>query len=321
MDVAKYIGLFLLKNKFVYIHGLGNLELRKKPAVYNGEALQGGAYEVVITPSGSIDDNLANFIATNEQISISKASNALREFSTSARAQLSAGKLVEIPAIGSFSEEKGKIVFISDQNLQFTPPAIPSVRVAKREEQAPYVTTFEPPVAPRPQAAEPEYVSRTYEAPESPGISWVKIALVAGGLFVLVVAIFFGVRYMRNRDATADAPLITTLPEDTLGMSAVPAAIPDSMAAADSSANTAIISENGMLSFDVVINTYDNAAKANDRVKKLSGYGNNVELVSEEDSSAFYVVIPIEKVAPADTSRLLDSLKRTFNPSGIYILQ
>ena len=78
MDVAKYIGLFLLKNNFVYIHGLGNLELRKRPASFNGEALQGSTYEVVMTPMGSIDDNLANFIATNEQISISKASNAHR---------------------------------------------------------------------------------------------------------------------------------------------------------------------------------------------------------------------------------------------------
>src|SRR6185437_14180538 len=103
MDVAKYIGLFLLKNHFCYIHGLGNLELHKKSASYDGTALQAPSYEVVVTPAGSIDDNLANFIATNEQTSISKASNALRDFSIQARADLQAGKEVLIPHIGKFA--------------------------------------------------------------------------------------------------------------------------------------------------------------------------------------------------------------------------
>lgn len=78
MDVAKYIGTFLLKNQFCYIHGLGNLELRRKPASFDGEALQGPQYTVVLTSGGSIDDNLAAFIANGEQTSISKAASTLR---------------------------------------------------------------------------------------------------------------------------------------------------------------------------------------------------------------------------------------------------
>lgn len=146
MDVAKYIGLFLLKNNFVYIHGLGNLELRKRPGSYDGDNLQAPSYEVVMTPMGSIDDNLANFIATNEQISISKASNSLREFSQQSRADLQAGKPVIIPSIGSFVEDRGKITFIIDPTFQYAPPSLPSMRVARRQDDTIYTTNADIPV-------------------------------------------------------------------------------------------------------------------------------------------------------------------------------
>src|ERR1700742_1700349 len=118
MDIAKYIGLFLLKNHFCYVHGLGNMELRKRTASYDGTALQAPSYEVVVTPGGSIDDNLANFIAVNEQISISKAANALRDFSIQARKDMAAGKEVPIPDMGKFVEQNGKVKFVTDDNFR-----------------------------------------------------------------------------------------------------------------------------------------------------------------------------------------------------------
>ena len=111
MDIAKYIGLFLLKNHFCYVHGLGNLELHKKSATHDGKSLQSPSYDVVVTPGGSIDDNLANFIAVNEQISISKAANALRDYSIQARKDMTAGKEVLLPNIGKFVEVNGKVQF------------------------------------------------------------------------------------------------------------------------------------------------------------------------------------------------------------------
>src|SRR3954462_2687050 len=128
MDIAKYIGLFLLKNHFCYVHGLGNMELNKRPAMHDGKSLQSPSYEVVVTPGGSIDDNLANFIATNEQISISKAANALREYSIQARKDLAQGKEGPFPNIGKFVEENGKVRFITDNTFRFTPAGIPTIK-------------------------------------------------------------------------------------------------------------------------------------------------------------------------------------------------
>lgn len=314
MDVAKYIGLFLLKNNFVYIHGLGNLELRKKPAAYNGEVLQGPSYEVVMTPMGSIDDNLANFIATNEQISISKASNALRDFSMQSRAEMLAGKSVIIPSIGSFAEEKGKTIFIIDPSFQYTPPSIPSMRVAKRQDDTPYTTNADiPPVRPR-------YIDPDTEE-ENTSISWIKIAAWCVGVIVLAAAIYLGVSYMNGQDNTTEAPLIQTPLQDTISPAQLPAAIDTSASMADSSESN-VINQNGLLSFDVILNTYTDLNKAQRRIDKLKSYGNKVQLVTEEDSSVFYVILPIEKVAVADTTRLMDSLKRVFNPTyGVKIFE
>src|SRR5437868_742607 len=124
MDIAKYIGLFLMKNNFCYLHGLGNLELKKKPASYEGDALHAPECDVILTSGGSIDDSLANYIATREQTSISKASNALREFSIATRAELAAGKEVEIPAVGKFTEQNGVVQFIANPHLKHIPPPV-----------------------------------------------------------------------------------------------------------------------------------------------------------------------------------------------------
>src|ERR1043165_5876789 len=187
MDVAKYIGLYLLKNHFCYIHGLGNLELRKKPAVHDGQHLQAPQYEVQLTPTGSIDDSLANFMATHEQTSISKAANALRDFSIQARADLQAGKEVPIPSLGKFVEDNGIIRFVTDPHLQYTPPSIPALRTAKRVDEAPSFKATDP--------AEDSYSS-------SGSFNWGKVALWVLILGAAAAIIYFGIRYVNKEEAT-----------------------------------------------------------------------------------------------------------------------
>ena len=132
MDIAKYIGLYLLKNNFAYLHGLGNLQIIKKAAQYDGENLAAAQYDVQLLPSGSIDDNLANFIATAEQTSISKASNEIRTFVEQAKVELAEGKEVVIPGIGHFVQQNGINRFVTDTNMSYAPPSIPALKLSKR---------------------------------------------------------------------------------------------------------------------------------------------------------------------------------------------
>jgi len=322
MDVAKYIGLFLLKNKFVYVHGLGNLEIKKKPAKYDGEALNAPVYEVIMTPMGSIDDNLANFIATNEQISISKASNALREFSMQARAAMHSGQAVEIPGIGKFSEDRGKTVFTTDANFTHIPPPIPAIKYAKRVEEIVENSSTASPHSETHKVISdtPQYDMPTYRTDEQENTrNWGKIILWIAALLVTAALAFFGIRYMNNHNATNDMPLI--IAPDTVKNIPVDNTAEDTAAIKNNMSNTVAVNASGLMNFEVVLNTYDAADKAQRRADKLKSYGNNVEMKAASDSSAFYVIMPLSDIAVADTARVLDSLRRNFNPNGVSIMK
>lgn len=328
MDVAKYIGLFLLKNNFVYIHGLGNLEIKKTPARHNGEALIAPSYKIVMTPMGSIDDVLANYIATNEQISISKASNALREFSMQARSDIQKGKKIEIPGIGHFTMEKGNTVFVTSPDFTYSPPAIPTIKNSKRLDEI-----ISKPII---ETAATGVVGDSYGLPEYPedegggsSYNWGKIAMVSVGALVIAALLFFGIRYMNEQNATSDLPLVVE--KDTMPLPALDTAISatpviddsttmtDSATVQETTASTIATNAAGALSIEVLVNTYDNIAKAQSRTQKLKSYGHNAVMKVAKDSTSFFVVIPVSNIATADTAHLLDSFKRYFNPNGVSI--
>lgn len=303
MDIAKYIGLFLFKNNFCYIHGLGNLELRKKPAAYDGGELQAPKYEVVLTPTGSIDDNLANFIAVNEQISISKAANALREFSIESKTALQQGKEVMIPAIGKFVYVNDRVGFVTDPNIQYTPPALPALKFLKRAEEEPVFKN---------RVAEP----LEERSSSTSSVNWGKIILWVVILGVLATAVILGISYMKKYNSGSD-----TIPvKDTVAVAPAPqqnAPVVDTTAKPVDSAATAAApvtpAANGNMDYKVILKTYGNRAGADKRVKQLMGFGNkNLEVIAK-DSTHYMVVISVNGPL-SDTTHMIDSLRRNFNP-------
>ena len=309
MDIARYIGLFLLKNNFCYIHGLGNLELKRRPAAQEGQALNAPRYEVLLTPGGSIDDNLANFIAVNEQISISKASNALRDFSIQARAELQAGGEVVLPAIGKFIETNGRIQFITDPHLQYTPPSVPVVPVAKRAEE-------EQGKSPAP-AKEPSAHSRTT-------VNWGKIIIWVLILGIVTAGAIFGVRFIAEQQQQAAAVPADTIPEpvpevimEIPGAPAEDSTLLPADTTAPEAAATVPAAEDDLLQYKVIINEYDNLPRAEKREKQLLSFGNNVTLATR-DSATYYILMPMSSPV-SDTARILDSLRRQFNPKGVSV--
>jgi nucleoid DNA-binding protein len=301
MDIAKYIGLFLLKNNFCYLHGLGNLELKKKPAVYDGDALRAPEYDVVLSPGGSIDDTLANFIATHEQTSISKAANALREFSTATRAELAAGKEVEIPGVGKFVEVNGIVRFVANPHFQHVPTPVPMIRMAKRTEE------------------QPDFHRDAQEEVSGGEIAWGKIILIALLAVLVVVGAIFAYRYFSNNGVVS-----STSGQDTV--IAQPAAEPsavvtpiDTLPRVDTAA-PAPVSQPAITSGDytIVLNSYSSRVAAERRVTTLTKNGNKVEMLARDSSN--YLVVMHMPVTTGDTTKMLDSLRRFFNPKGVHIL-
>lgn len=335
MNVAKYIGLFLLKNNSCYIHGLGNIELRRKPATFDGRNLLAALYEVVVAPTMNIDDSLSNFIATNEQISISKATNALKDFSEEAKMDLQAGKDVHIPSLGSFSEVNGKLIFNTAPYLQLAMPALPADKSIPKQsgekKPIPQLTDYAQPVN------TPAYTSpsakRSYEIPveekEKAKLNWGRIIFFILILFAIIAGIVFAARHMlqpggmninsNKPQIHLDTPVIETVPKeqtpivDSAQLVDTAISMPEETATTTPATTAQAVQ---MANMKVIIGTYDERLKAERYLSKLQKAGVNVELKAD-DSNAYYVVIPV--AYPVNNkAKTLDSLRRRFNPLGVY---
>ena len=305
MEIANYIGQFILKNNFCYIHGLGNLELVKRPAAHDGKALNAPYYEVIVTSGGSIDDSFANFIATNEQISISKAANSLREFSIQARKDMQAGKEVILPGIGKFVEENGKVKFFTDPNFRFTPAGIPVLKNSKQlEEQK--ITPLHEPSYPRPAKA------------SSVNWSMVTIAIV---FLVILGAGGYGFYYYKYvlKDTVNAQPVAPPVFKDTVVKAPAPVVV-DTLPKKDTIAATTaapVVDTVTLNNYKVVIGEYANRAKAEQRFRQLKINGNKVELLTKD--SINYKVLTNISCRVIDTLHFRDSLGKLFGYKNAVI--
>ena len=327
MDIAKYIGLFLLKNNFCYLHGLGNIELKKKPALYDGKMLHPSTYEILVTSAGAIDDNLANFIATNEQITISRATAELRDFSIQAREELKEGREVEIPFIGKLVEEYGRLIFITDPRLQFAGPSISAQRsdILMEDELPEPAPVYDEPeyresekAAQYPEASHRRHRKRHKEAPVEPedvGINWKRVILAVLILISVIAGAIYGIRLFKSNDYSASEKVVSlpvvdssmTKPKiDTSLTNPVPA-------------STAVVDNGEARIFKIIIDNYNNRKKADKRALQMKSYGHNVEVLAK-DSSSFLIIMPV-RCKVSDTTQILDSLSNIFNPTGVSIYQ
>ncbi len=297
MDIAKYIGLYLIKNNFCYLHGLGNLRVHKKPAVQNGETLSAPSYEVSLQPGGSIDDSLPNFIATAEQTSISKASNEIRTFVEQTRAELNAGNQVLIPGIGHFGMQTGKVQFLADPNFAYAPAAIPSLTMSKRLEDT------------------PSFKRNTVEEDASHDagstLNTQKVGMIVLAIVAVIALIALAVYFM-SKPATTEAP-VEKAPV------AAPVMQPDATPVTDTNTNVATSTPAPITTApataggkQIVLNTYNSRVTADKRQHKLSmtPLGSAVSVVMQ-DSTHYLVVMPFPG-ALSDSTKVLDSLSRMY---------
>lgn len=325
MDIAKYVGLFLLKNEYCYLPGIGTLQIIKRTATFNKETLNTEApgYEVVfVKGSGSIDDTFANFIANNERISIAQAANHLKDFCAYSKAELVEGRDVQIHGVGKFVGKNNgtEIYFETDADLRIQGKQIPyfkiSNAVVEKKNEEKIATIIEQTNFKQPKADE-EIVIKPAQ------VNWGKIAILSA----IILAVLGFVAYLIASRATAvaevpveeqvqEAPIEDIAPTvtDTVTTTDTTSTAPVASPAVSTTTNTA-----GGL--QVVINSYNNQERADSRAKKLSSYGHNTAVVTVPNDSLGYKVIVNIASPNADKQVTVDSLKRLLNPNGnVYAL-
>jgi hypothetical protein len=302
MDVAKYIGLFLLKNKYCCLQGLGNLEIKKTPSTHTGTELTGAVYTAHLNPIGSIDDAFPNFIANNEQVSIAKASNEISEFIRTTKAKLAEGGSVQIPSIGAYVMHHNRMTFELDPAFSMPDKSI----------------IF--PVAPAPKAEEiPAGGEKPYESytnynnyNKQRSVNWNIIAfwgvvIIIGGSILGWSINYFMKQQQPEVKVEQVQPDVVEVPMEQ--------PIADSAALAA----TAPVSASDTPEFRFIIKEFKTLALAQKKEKQLVSYGYAVSVVNK-DSSTFYVVHSM-KIPVADTTRIKDSLSKLLNPAGVTILR
>lgn len=315
MDIAKYVGLFLIKNEYCFLPGIGSLQVVKRKSVYNKESeqLSGPTYDVVFDQRyGSIDDSFANFIANNERISIAHAANHLKDFCAEAKQALKDGNEVVIPAIGKFnSGPNATIQFVTDPSLNIQGRAIPYFKNStgstevKREEPITQIienTSFREP------KGDEEIVLK------APQVNWGKIVMLVAIVLVVIAGAIFLFWYMNNtkEEKAAVTPAVqeqSTQPATDTVTAEQPAE------QQPATTTTPAANADGTITYNVALHQYPARETAERRTAKLKSYGNSTVSMIAKDSATYFVAISVSSNA-ADTTRVVDSLKKLFNPGG-----
>lgn len=327
MDVAKHISLFLLKNRYCQLQGLGNLEIRRTTAVNSGANLNGGAYSVNWNASGGIDDQLPLFIAMRENISGTQAATALGEFVTASKLRLQAGEQVALPGIGTFRMHQGQLSFHTDEQFSLPEGNIPLSYFGRN-------ASIAEPVAERTEPAPAEAATDTYAAYNNfnapTPTNWGRIGFWILGILVILSAVAGILRYtvwdnsptpakptnMSSTDIQIDSAHIPTVAVtdsvDTTGSA-------DTGSRMDSVQSPSAVPAAPAGSFRFILKKYKHLEAAEKRVKKLASYGHPVKVISVNDS-LHYVVEELQ-IAASDTTRVKDSLTRWLSPEGVEIMK
>jgi hypothetical protein len=307
MDIAKYIGLYLLKNKYCCLQGLGNVEIKKTTAQHDGKELISPSYYAVLNPVGSIDDAFPNFVANSEHVSIAKATNEISEFIKASKARMAAGEPIIIPSVGQYSLQNNRLHFELDSAFSLPSKSIPF----------PILETPKPIVETKQEKEEPTYES--YNNYNKSSVNWNIVALWGVIIIIGGSIIGWGIRYFINQQK--QMPEITEQVQTHSAPIAEEPVLIDStlfQAKQDSTASTTPINSSDTPSFKFIIKEYSSLAKAEKRQKQLTSFGYTVSVVNK-DTSTFYVVSTIKTFA-SDTTRIKDSLGKLLNPGGVRMM-
>lgn len=311
MDIAKYAGLFFLRSEYIYLPGIGNLEIKKSPSYYDSESRQvlPGEASVTFKPSvGVIDDAFANFVANNERISIASAANAISDFGLFVKRAVADNTEVEIPAIGHFFNNNGTIDFRINEKYVYVPKSIPIFKNVSRTEEfakeKDIKTIIETTEFKIPNAHEEIEL-------EKPKVNYGKLTLLILIAVLVLGAISYIVFQVINENASDDTKPKTEVKKDIDPAEVNQVKDSINLATGVDTMSSTVAPQSGT-DYKVIVNEYKALSTAETRKKKLESFAYNSE-IHTKDSVTYYVVVNIPK-SNGDEQVVIDSIKKLLNP-------
>lgn len=311
MDIAKYAGLYFQRSEFLYLPGLGNLEIQKKSSIYNQNqgAIQAPENSIIFKPTlGVIDDSFANFVANNERISIAAASNGISDFTKAAKTELSNGNKVEIPGLGSFFQENGQINFEVSPHFVYTPKSIPVFQNVSNQDAYKQEDNIKEIIA------NTSFSTPTSEDEielEKGKINYGKVVL----LILLGLAVLGGLGYLIYY-MTSGSDTKTPTEQTTQDLEPTPAPnnnqIDSNQTQNTTDTNLVDNSTQNAGKIAIIVNEYSTEAKAEARVKRLQSIPYEASFIQKD---SIYLVVVQLPASEKGAQFVADSIKPILNPN------
>lgn len=316
MDIAKYVGLFLNKNRYCNLPNLGEFTVNKKPSTYKDGQMSAPEYEVNFKFSGGlIDDAFANFVANNERISIASAANGIKDFSVATRQTLAEGGSVVIPGFGTFTNVNGHNEFKADPNIQVQSQSIPIFKINTEATQSTVGSEKISDLHEKLQLKEPTAQETIVIKP--PKVNWGKVIALIALVLVVLGGVGAAIWYMNNNENSEVVVADEIENTNVVAKPADTAKHQDSTVVDTTNKATApAVNPSGTTSFGIF--NFTDKASAEKKEKQLKGYGHNVALKAKSDSS---IILTITVPNVTDVEKTKDSLRRFFNPKATVTVE
>lgn len=311
MDIAKYIVKFLIKNRYCSLPGLGSFELEKKSAAINNEKgeIIPAKFEVRFSPLGSIDDTFASFIANHENVSISNTSNNIKEFCRAVKEEIAQNGKYTIANLGYLHVHNNKMAFVQTDELDMGTSALPLPPIdTNLKQNANKKLDFSYP------AAHTSYRRKK--------LSIGKFALPALLILLLAVGCYFAYQYIaenQGQDTPQTEKSVLPLQKETIKDTSIKANGDTTQVNAAQAPSSPQASPGANPIYKVALFQTNTESIARAKAKKWENYGN---LTDVQNVNGNFIVSILASHPANDTTLLVDSLRKFFNPKGqVFILK
>jgi nucleoid DNA-binding protein len=316
MDISKYIIKFLIKNRYCSLPGLGSFEVEKKSAAISKQdgEITPAKFEIKFSPLGSIDDTFASFIANHENVSISNTSNNIKEFCRSVKEEIAQNGKFTIENLGYLLMQNNKIAFVQTDELDMGLSALPLPPIdTNLKNNANKKLDFSYP--------------SSYTSYRRKKLSVGKFVLPALLIILIATGCYFAYTYIAENQKSEQpaAESNTTLPlqKDSAAVNVKADSVQtnkdSAIAPSAAPANPQPAANGTNPLYKVAIFQTASEATAKAKATKWQNYGNLTEV---QNVNGNFIVSILASHPANDTTLLVDSLRRFFNPKGqVFILK
>jgi hypothetical protein len=303
--LEQYIQDVLFRQQVCIVPGIGTFTLQHIPAQYNivDKSLDPPGQRVIFEDKWTDDGSCLEWISLKENLVPAIASRKLEKYIEDFKASLQSGRPLELPGIGSLQADPVGHISFSPENLPGRPDTLRLQPVLRQDAPPPPVTVGTTEVVNN--EVVDHYTVPPWELEEQQSrFKWWWVAIPIAAALVATAIWWFVSNQVPTESSAENAGVTTPAVTDTM-------ALPAEVTQTDTAGIVAAQPLSDTLQYYVVFATYSNRNAAEKRLRKMQGWGLNVNIYSSKDSTKFKLAFPMRTTA-ADTAAKVEEIRKTY---------